>query len=169
VAGGLHPDSKPGDIVIGQQVFHHDYVWYHPNTEPEVRATSSVNYAIKNPLYFKSDSILVKKAEGVASKIAFQKVGENQPNVFVGTIATGDAFVSNNAKASQLFTNFNAYATEMEGAAVAQIAYTEKVPFLIIRSCSDNANSGASLDFATFLKSAATNAITLILGILGEL
>ena len=57
----------------------------------------------------------------------------------------------------------------MEGASLGQICYQRNIPFLIIRSCSDNANNSAHLDFQTFLKPAAENAIKVILGILEEL
>ena len=40
----------------------------------------------------------------------------------------------------------------MEGAAVAQVAYQEKIPFLIVRVISDSADEEAALKFNEFLK-----------------
>ncbi len=40
----------------------------------------------------------------------------------------------------------------MEGASVAQVAYQEKVPCLVIRVISDQADNNAALDFEDFLK-----------------
>ena len=41
----------------------------------------------------------------------------------------------------------------MEGAAVAQVAYQERVPFLIVRVISDGADNSADQTFTDFLKS----------------
>ena len=40
----------------------------------------------------------------------------------------------------------------MEGAAIAQIATQEKIPWAIVRVISDSANEEASEDFSTFIK-----------------
>ena len=39
----------------------------------------------------------------------------------------------------------------MEGAAVAQVAIQENIPFVIIRVISDNANEDSEIDFNKFL------------------
>ena len=54
----------------------------------------------------------------------------------------------------------------MEGAAVAQICYQQKVSFLIIRSLSDSANDNAALDFVKYGKMAAENSAALVMTIL---
>lgn len=165
VAGGLHPDSYPGDLVIAEQVFHHDYV-QHTADDYIVRATVNLMSNQPNPLYFRSDSVLFELAKKVSQNIELTQVGYRKPRVFYGTIATSDAFVSNSKKAKWLYENFNAFATEMEGAALGQICHQRGVPFLIIRSCSDNANNQAHLDFSTFVEPAAENAIQLVMRIL---
>ena len=43
-------------------------------------------------------------------------------------------------------------AVEMEGAAVAQVACQEKVPWLIVRVISDGADDSAAQTFSDFLK-----------------
>jgi adenosylhomocysteine nucleosidase len=167
VAGGLHPDSYPGDLVISEAVFHHDYARELENNY-EVRATRNLENTQNNPLFFKSDSLLLGLAKKATRKISFSDVNNRNPKVFVGNIATGDSFISNHAKAKWLYENFDALAVEMEGAALAQICFIKNVPFLIIRSCSDNANNQAHLDFQSFVKPAAENAIKLVLGIFEE-
>ena len=49
-----------------------------------------------------------------------------------------------------LSTEFGAYAVEMEGAAIAQAAYLNNVPFLVVRAISDKADGSAEVDYPTF-------------------
>lgn len=165
VAGGLHPDSYPGDMVIGEQVFQYDYVKM-LEEQSNVRATLNPFTDQLNPLFFPCDSSLVQLAKSSIEDINFLNVADRAPVVFSGIIATGDTFVSNSEKAAELYTQFNAIATEMEGGALGQICYQSHVPFLVIRSCSDNANNLAHLDFKLFMKPAAENSIRLVMAIL---
>jgi adenosylhomocysteine nucleosidase len=59
--------------------------------------------------------------------------GERTPRVVTGVIVTGDAFVASPAKKDALRKEFKADATEMEGAAVAQICWQRRVPCLILQ------------------------------------
>lgn len=165
VAGGLHPHSYPGDMVIGTEVFHHDYV-QHLGDSYEVRPTINLSSNDDNPMFFECDSLLLSQAKVKAAEVEFVKVNDRSPKVFTGRIATGDVFLSNAEKAKWLYESFDALACEMEGAAVGQVCYQRKIPFLVIRSCSDNANNQAHLDFNIFMKPAAENAIRLVLAIL---
>ncbi|RYE67631.1 MAG: 5'-methylthioadenosine/adenosylhomocysteine nucleosidase, partial [Oxalobacteraceae bacterium] len=57
-------------------------------------------------------------------------------------------------------------ATEMEGAAVAQICYQQSIPCIVIRSLSDKANSSARTDMRTFLGIAARNSAQLVVSMM---
>ena len=61
---------------------------------------------------------------------------------------------------------FNAYCTEMEGAAIAQTCYLNKVPFVIIRAISDKADQSAEVNFQEFVDEAAKNSNDIIIEIL---
>lgn len=50
----------------------------------------------------------------------------------------------------------------MEGAAIAQAAYVNKVPFVILRSISDKADDSATMDYPTFEKKAIANSVQVI-------
>jgi len=70
-----------------------------------------------------------------------------------GLIASGDQFINNISIINKLSKELkDLSAVEMEGAAVAQVAIQEKVPFLIIRVISDSADDSASQNFNDFLK-----------------
>ena len=45
--------------------------------------------------------------------------------------------------------------TEMEGAAIAQVAYRNQIPFVILRAISDKADDSAEMDYPTFERIAA--------------
>jgi adenosylhomocysteine nucleosidase len=168
VAGGLHPNSYPGDMVIGEAVFHHDYA-RHLAEEYLVNPTRNPTTNELNPLYFPCDTTLVALAQQSSLNAELVKVDGRIPKIFSGNIATGDVFVSNSEKAKWLYEDFNALATEMEGAALGQICYQRNIPFIVIRSCSDNANNQAHLDFGAFMKPAAENSIRVVMGILTKM
>ena len=57
---------------------------------------------------------------------------------------------------------FNADCCEMEGAAIAQVCYLNRVPFLVIRSISDVPNGKNHIDFDKFIKLASKNCAQII-------
>jgi len=107
-------------------------------------------------------------ASNAAKQVQFQTINNYTPKIFFGTIITGDVFLADNSKNIQLRKDMQADAVEMEGAAVAQVCYQEKVGFLIIRSLSDNANDSATLDFVKYGKMAAENSAMLVMEILKQ-
>ena len=50
----------------------------------------------------------------------------------------------------KIIANTQGLCTEMEGAAIAQTAYRNKVPFVILRAISDKADDSAEMDYPTF-------------------
>lgn len=171
IAGGIDPALFPGDIVIGTHITYHDYgtiedsgMLYTPTNNPFTM--------MPNPIIFNCDSILVQKAILVSSGLKFEKVRREGrsflPAIKKGVIVTGDVFVASEIATKRLKKDLNAAATEMEGAAIAQTCFQQNVPFLIIRSLSDNANGKASEDVQNFYKIAAENAAIMVMGVVGS-
>lgn len=73
----------------------------------------------------------------------------------MGRVATGDQFVNSAAQKEKIIADTGAKCTEMEGAAIAQAAYINGVPFVILRAISDKADDSADMDYPTFEKIAA--------------
>ena len=57
---------------------------------------------------------------------------------------------------------FEADAIEMEGAAIAQVCKLDNVPFIVIRSISDNPNGNNNITFDQFLEKAAKRCALII-------
>lgn len=57
---------------------------------------------------------------------------------------------------------FNSDCIEMEGAAIAQVCFLNKLPFVIIRSISDAPNGNNQIDFNKYLEIASSNCIAII-------
>lgn len=172
IAGGINPTLLPGDLVIGDKVAYHDYGTI-TDDSMLLRPTRNPNSMIENPIYFICDTSLLHLANSVGKTVVFEKIkmADNfrLPQIITGTIVTGDVFVSSTSATQRLRKQMNADATEMEGAAVAQTCYQQKVPFLVIRSLSDNANGHASSDVAMFYKIAAENSAKLVEAILAKI
>lgn len=170
VAGAVSPDLNQGDILIGKRLSYHDYgrltndsLKFYPTRNPHTKEL--------NPQFFRSDSVLIIAAKKAAQNIDLQRITHTspKPQVLVGTIVTGDTFVASSVAVAGFRRNYQADATEMEGAAVAQICFQQNLPFLIIRSISDKANEAAPADFQTFKKVAADNSAILVKAIIKNL
>ncbi len=172
IAGAVNARLSPGDLVIGTQVTYHDYGTITPDSMTR-RATRNPITMQENPMFFRCDSGLVQKALAAVRHCTLEKIssknGNRTPLAITGIIVTGDVFVSSLATTQQLRSRLNADATEMEGAAVAQVCWQQKTPFIIIRSLSDDAGNNASMDVRSFYEIAARNSASLVMALVGEL
>ena len=156
IAGSLKAEINIGDIVLSTDVLHHDMdatgFGYPLGQIPQMDAFS-----------FHSDDAL--------RKLAVQACKEVNPDieVFEGRIASGDQFVADQGVKDFVVKEFGAYAVEMEGAAIAQAAYLNNVPFLVIRAISDKADGSAEMDYPTFEAMAAEHSFKLTLRILKDI
>jgi adenosylhomocysteine nucleosidase len=166
IAGGLNPSLNPSDIVLGREVVQHDLNFIYDDSLVSYQPSSPIT-EIKNPVFFSSDSVLLSLAEEAAKQVKLELYPiegmDYNPKIITGIIATGDAFIASRIKKEALIKRFHADAVEMEGAAVAQVCYQYKIPFIIIRSISDSADQNADMDIEKFLKVAATNANRLVI------
>jgi len=169
IAGAVNPTLAPGDLVIGTTLAHHDYGTLTP-TGIERRPTRDPATMQENPIYFPCDTSLINLARQAGKNLLLEKIkspqGLRSPKIITGTIVTGDVFVSSEKATQELQKQMHAEATEMEGAAVAQVSYQQHIPFLVIRSMSDNASSTAHADIETFYQIAARNSANLVMAIM---
>ena len=155
VAGSGNPDYDISDIVISKDLIEHDF---DTSALDGDELTVLVKGYDKN--YYPADASLIELAKESAQKV----IKENK--VYIDTIATGDQFVGDNNKVKQIHNKFKAGAIEMEGAAVAHAALMYKVPFVVIRSLSDKADSDAVVDFPKFVVKSAQNSMKIVVEML---
>ena len=147
VAGCLDNTLKIGDIVIADSVCQHDM-----DTSP-----------LGDPVGMLSDINIIKiPADKKACELFAQCAKELSLPYSVGTIASGDQFVSSAEKKQFIIDNFDAKSCEMEGGSIGHVCYVNKVPFAVLRAMSDGADDGANMDFPTFAKMAAENSTAVI-------
>lgn len=149
IAGSLKAKIDIGDVVVSSDVLHHDMdatgFGYPKGQIPRM-----------DTLSFKADERLVELASE-ACAVAVPEIG-----VHVGRVVSGDQFISDKNVKEEIVKNFDGYCTEMEGAAIAQTAYLNKIPFVILRAISDKADDSATMDYPTFEKQAIANSVKLI-------
>lgn len=149
IAGSLKAEINIGDIVISSDVLHHDMdatgFGYEPGQIPRMETLS-----------FEADGHLIDLARQACKK-AVPDIGTH-----VGRVVSGDQFISDKAQKERISSNFAGYCTEMEGAAIAQTAYLNEIPFVILRAISDKADDSATMDYPTFEKQAIANSVRII-------
>ena len=79
-----------------------------------------------------------------------------------GIVASGDRFITDINVKDFICNEFGADCIEMEGAAVAQVCFLCRKPFVIIRSISDKPNGSNNIDFDKFLRVASLNCAKII-------
>lgn len=116
-AGALSAALKLKDIVLATELAYHD-VWCGEGNEPgQVQGS---------PRFFPSDPVLLKEARKLV------------PEAVEGLVVTGDQFfisVREDERIRGLYPE--AIASDMEGAAIAQVCRHYDLPFLCIRIISD--------------------------------
>ena len=150
VGGALDKSLRPLDIVFADKLVQHDM-----DTSPLGDPLGLISGI--NRVYFETDDR--------ARDVLAQAATDLGINYAVGTVATGDKFISDKADKDRLVSLFDASACEMEGGAIAHTAYVNGVPFIVVRAISDSADGEACMDYPTFLPFATkiSTALTLAL------
>ncbi len=156
IAGSLDAAIDIGDIVLSTDSLQHDMdavaFGYEPGVIP--RMPDSV---------FPADARLIALA-----KTACEQVNP-EVHVFTGRVVSGDQFIADKAKKDYLIKQFHPLCTEMEGAAIAQAAYLNKIPYLIIRAISDKADDSAHMDYPAFEAAAIEHTVRLVMALVAAL
>lgn len=149
IAGSLRNEINIGDIVLSSDAVQHDMdatgFGYEPGIIPRMETS-----------HFKGDEKLIE----IAKKACEEACSDIKAHV--GRVVTGDQFISDKSVKERIVKQFDGYCCEMEGAAIAQAAYLNSVPFLIIRAISDKADDSATMDYPAFEAMAIDNSVKLM-------
>lgn len=149
VAGSLDNAINIGDIVVSTDAQYHD-----------VNATVFGYQKGEVPQM----GIVAFPADPGLRAAAVRAVGQAAPDVavFEGQVLSGDQFISTRARKEELMRDFHGKCTEMEGAAIAQASYANKIPYVIIRAISDKADESVEESYDAFEAKAAVHCADIV-------
>ena len=154
-AGGFEPSLNVGDVVISNEVRHHDV---------DVTAFGyEIGQVPQMPAGFAAHPALISAAQKSVAILS-------DTQTMVGLICTGDSFMCDPVRIDQTRKDFpTMLAVEMEGAAIAQACHVLDTPFVVIRSLSDIAGKESPQSFEEYLEVASINSSKLVNELLEQL
>jgi adenosylhomocysteine nucleosidase len=197
IGGGVEPDLNIGDVVVPEEWSEYLEVVFAREdrgkyTLPSYARNSLANFGMMFPQpvqiasggsepekrsWFPVDRRLLDTARTAAGAVALSdctpthKCLQRKPKVAIGGHGvSGQAFVDNTAFREYAQKTFAANVVDMESAAVAHVAYANKIPFIAFRSLSDLAGGGSGAnEMDTFFQLAADNSAAFVKEFLREL
>lgn len=199
IAGGVNPSLNVGDVTVPAQWGNYQeqlFARETPNGFAPARVTTpfapfgmmfpqgtSVTVrgaradSLERRFWFAVDSAALATVQRIAPRIALRRcVSESSclahtPRVVAGgNGVSGPTFVDNAAYREWVWATFRADALDMESAAVAVVAYENRVPFIAFRSLSDLAGGNAGPnEVRVFGQLAAENAAAVVIAYLEAL
>ena len=153
-AGGIGEGLAVGDVVVSTATAYHDV---------DVTAFGYENGQLPGqPARFTADQSLVA---------ALVKAGaETGLTVRTGLIVSGDQFIASQAQIAVIKQKFpDVLSSEMEGAAVGQVANDHQVPYAVVRAMSDNGDEDAGVSFDEFIIEAGQRSAKMLLQLFANL
>ncbi len=153
-AGGLSMDLSVTDVVVADRVSYHDF---------DISAFGYPKGWDNSKYVFKCDEDLISLAQNQAHEIS--------SNLWVGSIVSGDQFITDKAQFNKITTMFEGVlAVDMEGAAIAHVAYLYDKPVAIIRSISDIVFDDSNhVSFVDYIKKAAIQSATCVVNVIKQI
>lgn len=154
VAGSLCKDLHMLDFAISDAVVQHDM---------DTTAVGDL------PGFISGIDIVEIPASKRLCECVKRVAGEEGFNAKVGVIASGDQFINSATRKTFIHNTFGAVACEMEGAAIGQVCYVNKVDFVAIRCISDNASGDTEVEYPQMVREGALKSQKLVEKIVAKL
>ena len=151
IAGAIHHDLKVLDVVVSRELCYHDY---------------NARFLRDYPPYI--DSIRASDLMIEAAVEAFEAIDHGSSCCFVGKIASGDQFIESSEVKNKIVEEHHPMCVEMEGAAIGHACTVNDIPFVIIRTMSDNADENAADSATNFEEVAAKHSAGIVLEMLSR-
>ncbi len=150
VGCSLSKDVKIKDIVIASEVCQYDF---------DTSAVDGVkglifDDTVKLPTDKEFSHSLIAAAEDYGARVHY------------GCVATGDTFIGTQKLKDEIVSDFGAICGEMEGGAIGQVCYVNKIPFAVLRSVSDGGDESVAIDYPVFKEIAAKQSSAVVLSFL---
>jgi adenosylhomocysteine nucleosidase len=136
VGGAIDRSLRPLDMVFATRLVQHDM-----DTSPLGDPKGLISGI--NRIYFDTDARAVDILSASAAAIGVRYM--------TGVVASGDRFIALSEDKERIASDFGGAACEMEGAAIAHVAFVNETPCAVVRAISDSADGDASMDYMSFL------------------
>jgi adenosylhomocysteine nucleosidase len=193
IAGGVNPALQVGDVTVAAQWGNYQESLFGRETATDfdpgrtpgefknfgmifprsssVPIIGGVPDKLEKRFWFPVDSTALKTATQLAGSVKLSRCTptgdclEKEPKLVVGgNGVSGPTFVDNAAYRQWAWETFKADALDMETAAVAHVAYVNRVPYIAFRSLSDLAGGGPGKNEGKiFGKLAANNSAAVVI------
>ncbi|GAA0338087.1 5'-methylthioadenosine/adenosylhomocysteine nucleosidase [Bacillus carboniphilus] len=145
IAGSIRSEIRVCDVVISSDVTHHD-----------VRKDQMTSLFPFQEVFQANGELIQMAKEACMSTLEKNKH-------HIGRIVSGEAFVSTTQLKNDIKEAYQPACVEMEGSAIGHVAFLNDVPFVVIRSISDNADEEAEMSFEAFEEIAAHQSAGVVL------
>jgi len=195
IAGAVDPALHPGDVVVPAYWIHQmESVWSNPDSTksgsyvlPEfyrpkyghfemifpndVQVVRKGDAKLRQVHAFPADHYLLSCAESAANRVRLVDTKGEPRSVYIGGSAmSGPVFLDNRDFREFAFRTWKVRLHEMEGTAIAQVGYVNRVPVLIVRGISDLAGGQRGPNWEeTYTRLASRNAALVAAATLNKL
>ncbi len=150
VAGSLDARLDVGDLVVSTDCAMHDFdvtpLGYAPGQVPGL-----------DTLAFPANEDMVKAVVDAAA------IAAPDIKVLPGRVVSGDQFISSQEQKDRILSTFGGLCCEMEGTAIAQAAWLNGLPFVVVRAISDKPGTAEQVvDYNTFEAKAAKDCAAIV-------
>ncbi len=133
IGGGLSDKLRVGHVVLSTSTEYYD-----------VKPQSVLDDNFPNKGVYKADEALLTLAKNAVTTLGIEDI------VHSGIITSGNHFVTDSVTKEAVYGNSKAMVSDMEGGSMAQVAFMNNIPFLIIRVISDMSDDSADDTYYEF-------------------
>ena len=148
IAGNMTSKIGIGDVCVGETVVYHD------------AELSMIAQSAPFQTEYHGDPALVQAALDACEACGVKAIA--------GKIATGDQFIESAEVKNKIVEEHHPMCVEMEGAAIGHTCCVNDIPFVIIRTMSDNADEEAAESATNFEETAARHSAGIVMQMLSN-